>query len=72
MKKALVALALVAAIAAGFVAGCYVTIRNANPLYARNTATGHPGYIVSYRYGNYWLNEFYPLPHVESRPNTAD
>lgn len=39
-----------------FLAGCAVTIRCAVPVGAAQNTNG---YIISYRYGGYWLNELY-------------
>ena len=39
-----------------FLAGCAVTINCAVPV---GPAQNTNGYIISYRYGGYWLNELY-------------
>ena len=58
MKKKLfallAALALVVALFAGIVIGCSATRKNAVLV-----SDAHDGYIISYRFGGYWLNEYY-------------
>ena len=56
MKKALVT--ITAAILA-FVAGCTVTMHTAQPIGPGADSQGHPGYVISYRYGPLWFNEIY-------------
>lgn len=58
MKKKLfvllTALALVVALFAGMVIGCAATRKNAVLV-----IDAPDGYIISYRFGGYWLNEYY-------------
>ena len=58
MKKKLfallAALALVVALFAGMVIGCAATRKNAVLV-----SYDPDGYIISYRFGGYWLNEYY-------------
>lgn len=58
MKKYIFAALIVAAFVAGVFAGCYMTIKSAVAVGAAGHA-GERGYIISYRYGAFWLNEFY-------------
>lgn len=60
MKKLLTAIILAALLFLSFWAGCRVTIRCAVPCCEAQDMEGHPGYLISYRYGGYWWNEFYP------------
>ena len=55
MKKAIFTVAALALLLA-FLAGCAVTIRCAVPV---GPAQNTNGYIISYHYGGYWLNELY-------------
>ena len=58
MKKKLflllAALALIVALFAGMALGCASTRKNAVLV-----SDDHDGYIISYRFGGYWLNEYY-------------
>lgn len=56
MKKAICITLSVLALLLAFHAGCAVTIRCAVPVGATQDTNG---YIISYRYGDYWLNELY-------------
>ncbi|MDY5604100.1 hypothetical protein [Gemmiger sp.] len=56
MKKAICLTIAALALLLAFLAGCAVTIRCAVPV---GPAQNTNGYIISYRYGDYWLNEFY-------------
>lgn len=51
-------LAVVVSLAAGFLLGCAATIRAAHPVGSAQSGS-KPGYVVSYRYGDYWHNHFY-------------
>lgn len=59
MKKLLVSIILAAALAASFVAGCRATMLSARLVSTSNSARLHPSYIISYRFGPLWFNEFY-------------
>lgn len=58
MKKKLfallAALALVVALFSGMVIGCAATRKNAVLV-----SDAPDGYIISYRFGSYWMNEYY-------------
>ena len=56
MKKAIYLTIAALALLLAFLAGCAVTIRCAVPVGAAQNTNG---YIISYRYGGYWLNELY-------------
>lgn len=56
MKKAIYLTIAALALLLAFLAGCAVTINCAVPV---GPAQNTNGYIISYRYGDYWLNEFY-------------
>lgn len=56
MKKAIYLTIAALALLLAFLAGCAVTIRCAVPVGAVQNTNG---YIISYRYGGYWLNELY-------------
>lgn len=56
MKKAIYLAIAALALLLAFLAGCVVTIRCAVPV---GPTQGTNGYIISYRYGDYWLNELY-------------
>ena len=56
MKKAIYLAIAALALLLAFLAGCAVTIRCAVPV---GTELGTNNYIVSYRYGDYWINELY-------------
>ena len=56
MKRAIYLAVTVLALLLAFHAGCAVTIRCAVPVGAAQDTSG---YIISYRYGDYWLNELY-------------
>ena len=56
MKKALYLTIVALALLLAFLTGCVVTIRCAVPV---GPTQGTNGYIISYRYGDYWLNELY-------------
>lgn len=59
MKSHVAALIVViAVVAAAFAAGCMVTIKCAVPVGPAQCG-GHKGYIISYRYGDFWSNQFY-------------
>lgn len=59
MKKFFVSLILAAALAASFAAGCRATMLSARLVSASGSARLHPSYIISYRFGPLWFNEFY-------------
>lgn len=56
MKKAIYLTIAALALLLAFLVGCAVTIRCAVPV---GPAQNTNGYIISYRYGDYWLNELY-------------
>lgn len=58
MKKILIAAGLALA-ALAFCAGCRVTMLSAVPVGEGRTLTNETGYVISYRYGSLWFNEFY-------------
>lgn len=58
MRKYIFAALIVAAFVAGVFSGCYMTIKSAVPVGPAGHA-GDRGYIISYRYGEFWLNKFY-------------
>lgn len=59
MKKFFVSLILATALAASFAAGCRATMLSARLVSASDSARLHPSYIISYRFGPLWFNEFY-------------
>lgn len=68
MKRVIICAAMaVVMLCAGFVAGCHATMKAAVPAGLAGSGT-ELGYIISYRYGDYWINEFYPqtLPEKEA------
>ena len=67
MKKAIYLTIAALALLLAFLAGCAVTIRCAVPVGAAQNTNG---YIISYRYGGYWLNELYE-GRTEQRPSQA-
>lgn len=75
MKKAIIALAIVAAVsvfsAAGFAAGCSCTISHSWARFGRDAA-GNPGHIVTYMIGRHEIERFFPSYHAEGIPKTAD
>ena len=56
MKEAIYLTLAALALLLAFHAGCAVTIRCAVPV---GPSQDTNGYIISYRYGDYWLNELY-------------
>lgn len=59
MKKFILAIILTAALAASFAAGCRATMLSARLVSTSNSDRLHPSYIISYRFGPLWFNEFY-------------
>lgn len=59
MKKILIAVAGLTLAALAFCAGCRVTMLSAVPVGEGRTLTNETGYVISYRYGSLWFNEFY-------------
>lgn len=54
MKKAFVSVIIAAALAASFAAGARAAMLNAQPV-----GPSGFGYVISYRFGPLWFNEFY-------------
>lgn len=71
MKKILTAIILAALLFLSFWAGCRVTIRCAVPCCEAQDMEGNTGYLISYRYGGYWRNEFYSQTLPEKAASTA-
>lgn len=58
MKKYIFAALIAAAFVAGVFVGSYMAMKSAVPV-GPAVHAGERGYIISYRYGDFWLNEFY-------------
>lgn len=48
------------AVLGGFALGARYTMKCAVPVGPATSADNEPGYLISYRYGGLWFNEFYP------------
>lgn len=60
LLPALTVLVVTIAVIGGFLLGCECTIKSAvyvGPSY--DLETKEPGYVISYRYGDYWTNHLY-------------
>lgn len=58
MKKYIFVALIVSAFVAGVFVGSYMAMKSAVPV-GPAVHAGERGYIISYRYGDFWLNEFY-------------
>lgn len=59
MKQFLTVLIVTAAVAGGFLLGCCCTMKCAVPVGPATNVANEPGFVISYRYGDLWFNEFY-------------
>lgn len=58
MKKYIFSTLIVSAFVAGVFVGSYMAMKSAVPV-GPAVHNDERGYIISYRYGDFWLNEFY-------------
>lgn len=60
LKRIVLTVAIVAAaVLSGFAMGARCTMLCAVPVGPATSADSEPGFVISYRYGELWFNEFY-------------